>query len=380
MPRTRTSTRPTARAISRHWTRTATRSRKTSAHTKADLLDSYGFSEWVGPEAHGLGKQNTGTARDPFTADETIALLKRLDQDENKQPWPTVCSFLNPHDISMFGVIALAQGLRYDTGSIPSIPEPPTQSEDLSTKPSCQQSYVDAWGKILAPQPLIETHRRFYYQLQRTVDEQIGRVLNALRATRAYENTIVIFSSDHGDMLGAHGGMHEKWHNAYEKTIHVPFVAASPLFPGGRCEDGIPTSHADLLPTLLGLAGIDCDAAFKRVAAEHTEARPLVGRDLSGLIRGTGGQPPSDPVLFITDDRSVRVAQSLVAHCSGLPASSGPMSGSSNRTTLRRSLRKSRSTVSSISSSCRATTITNSSGRYPACATSVSTAGRKPSR
>ena len=64
---------------------------------------------------HGLGYQNTGTARDPFTADETVALLKRLDQDGSEQPWLTVCSFLNPHDIALFGVIALAQGLRYDT-------------------------------------------------------------------------------------------------------------------------------------------------------------------------------------------------------------------------------------------------------------------------
>jgi arylsulfatase A-like enzyme len=38
----------------------------------ADLLDEYGFSEWVGPEPHGLGKHNTGTVKDPFTADETI--------------------------------------------------------------------------------------------------------------------------------------------------------------------------------------------------------------------------------------------------------------------------------------------------------------------
>jgi len=273
-----------------------------AAYLKADLLDDYGFSEWVGPEAHGLGKQNTGTARDPFTADETIALLKRLDQDGSKQPWLTVCSLLNPHDIAMFGVIALAQGLRYDTGSVPHIPDAPTHNEDLSTKPSCQQSYVDVWGKILAPQPWIETHRRFYYQLQRTVDEQIGRVLDALRTTSAYENTIVIFTADHGDMLGAHGGMHQKWHNAYEETVHIPFVVSSPLFKGGRREGDIPTSHADLLPTLLGLAGIDHDEALKRIAADHTEARPLVGRDLSGLIRGTGERPPSVPVLFVTDD------------------------------------------------------------------------------
>ena len=271
-----------------------------AAYLKADLLDVYGFSEWVGPEAHGLGHQNTGTARDPFTADEAIALLKRLDQDGNKTPWLTVCSFLNPHDISMFGAIALAQGLRYDFDSVPNIPAPPTQEEDLSTKPTCQQSYVDAWGKILAPQPHIEAQRRFYYQLQRTVDDQIGRVLAALRATNAYQNTIVVFASDHGEMLGAHGGMHQKWHNAYEETTHVPFVFSSPLFQGGRRES-IPTSHADLLPTLLGLAGIDHDEALKRVAADHTEARPLVGRDLSGIVRGTV-ERPSDPVLFVTDD------------------------------------------------------------------------------
>ena len=103
-------------------------------------------------------------------------------------------------------------------------------------------------------------------------------------------------------MLGAHGGMHQKWHNAYEETVHVPFVVSSPLFQGGRRESDIATSHADLLPTLLGLAGIDPGEALQRVAADHTEARPLVGRDLSGLIRGTGRATASDPVLFITDD------------------------------------------------------------------------------
>ena len=92
-----------------------------AAYLKADLLDDYGFSEWVGPEPHGLGKTNTGTAKDPYTADETIALLNRLDADESDQPWLAVCSFLNPHDIAIFGVVALAQGLRYDNDSVPHI-------------------------------------------------------------------------------------------------------------------------------------------------------------------------------------------------------------------------------------------------------------------
>ena len=46
-----------------------------AAYLKADLLDEFGFSEWVGPEPHGLGKHNTGTVKDVFTADETIELV-----------------------------------------------------------------------------------------------------------------------------------------------------------------------------------------------------------------------------------------------------------------------------------------------------------------
>ena len=272
-----------------------------AAYLEADLLDEWGFSEWVGPEPHGLGKRNTGTVKDAFTADETVALLRRLEEEDSDQPWLTVCSFLNPHDIALFGIIALAQGLRYDTGSIPSIPNAPTHDEDLSTKPACQQSYVDAWGRMLAPQPWIETHRKFYYQLQRTVDDELARVLDALRATKAFENTIVVFSSDHGDMLGAHGGMHQKWHNAYEETTRVPFLVSSPLIPGGPREIDALTSHADLVPTLLGFAGVDQAKALERVSADHSEARPLVGRDLSGLILGSEAEP-SDPVLFTTDD------------------------------------------------------------------------------
>jgi arylsulfatase A-like enzyme len=126
-------------------------------------------------------------------------------------------------------------------------------------------------------------------------------VLDALRACGDYENTIVVFSSDHGDMLGAHGGMHEKWHNAYEESIHIPFVVAGPLINGGAREVDIPTNHADLIPTLMGFAGIDPDVARAQLAQDHTDARPLVGRDLSALILH-GAEHPSEPLLFTTDD------------------------------------------------------------------------------
>lgn len=271
-------------------------------YLEADLLEPWGFSEWVGPEPHGLGPQNTGTVKDPFTADETIALLERLGADEGGAPWLTVCSFLNPHDIALFGVVGLTQGLRYRPGDVPSMEQAPTRDEDLSTKPGCQQSMVDVWGRLLAPQPWIETHLKFYYQLQATIDEQISRVLDALEESGAAEDTIVVFSSDHGDMLGAHGGMHQKWHNAYEETLRVPFVVSSPLFPGGARELEVPTNHADLIPTLLGLAGIDQGRTLAELRESHSDARPLVGRDLSAAIRAAVPTAPAEPVLFVTDD------------------------------------------------------------------------------
>ena len=278
-------------------------------YRKADLLDPYGFSGWVGPEPHGLGKHNTGTIKDPFTADETIRLLERLDGEEKDEPWLAVCSFLNPHDDSLFGAFGLAQGLRFHAPDVPQVAQSPTHKEDLSTKPTCQQSYADEWGKIVAPQPWTETHLKYYYHLQAIVDEQISRVLEALRATKAHENTIVIFSSDHGDLQGAHGGMHEKWHCAYEEALCVPFIVSSPLLPGGERELDIPTNHADLIPTLLGLARIDQAQALAKLQADHTDARPLVGRDLSDAIRAAEPQAASEPVLFMTDDEISEGAQ-----------------------------------------------------------------------
>jgi arylsulfatase A-like enzyme len=270
-------------------------------YLEADLLDEYGFAEWVGPEPHGLGKHNTGTVKDPFTASETIDLLDRLADDPSEAPWLTVCSFLNPHDVAFFGLFGFSMGLRVHPSEVPHVDQAPTHHEDLSTKPACQASFNDEWKRMLAPQPWLESHLKFYYQLQATVDEQITRVLDALAASGAAEDTIVVFSSDHGDMQGAHGGLHEKWHVAYEEALHVPLIISGPGIAAGKREIEMPTSHADLLPTLLGLAGIDQEEALTALAGENSDARPLVGRDLSAEVRADGeGQPA--PILFTTDD------------------------------------------------------------------------------
>jgi len=80
-------------------------------------------------------------------------------------------------------------------------------------------------------QPLrngIEYHR-FYYEQQKEVDKHIGTVVDALANDRRnYGDTVVIYLSDHGEMLGSHGGMFQKWHSAYDEILKVPFIFHNP--------------------------------------------------------------------------------------------------------------------------------------------------------
>ena len=208
---------------------------------------------------------------------------------------------MNPHDDSLFGMIALTQGLRYHPSTVPHVEQAPTHEEDLSrtvlSAELCRHVGKDPRAAAVdrdAPEVLLPAAG----DGRRADHEGAGRA----GASKAYENTIVVFSSDHGDMQGAHGGMHEKWHCAYEEALRVPFVVSSPLLPGGARELDIPTNHADLIPTLLGLAGIDQDQALAKLQADHIDARPLVGRDLSDAIRAAEPDAPSEPILFTTDD------------------------------------------------------------------------------
>ncbi|MCU1347615.1 MAG: putative arylsulfatase [Acidobacteria bacterium] len=275
---------------------------ETGIYEDADRLDRYGFSGWVGPEPHGKAKANCGMLRDPGFARQATSLLDQLEADSDDTPFLIVNSYVNPHDIVFFGLVWQLFGFEFGKDTVPDIPEPPTRLENLDSKPACQQSYVDVYPQMVLQQPTIELYRKLYYYLQEQVDAHLLAVYERLKRSRFFDNTLVVFTSDHGDLLGAHGGMHQKWYNAYEETIHVPLIFSGPLVGNTpRSVDAL-TSHADLLPTLLGFAGIDVEAAAKELARDHTEVQPLVGRDLAGVLRGTAGVPAGEPVYFMTSD------------------------------------------------------------------------------
>lgn len=119
----------------------------------------------------------------------------------------------------------------------------------------------DTSDRDLQPSPYIATPGRkeiaAYYSMVTAVDEQIGRILSELDTLGLRDNTIVLVSSDHGDMLGSHASTLKR--KPWEESIRVPGIIRHPRAPSGRSIDAL-FSHVDIAPTLLALCGIDTPA------------------------------------------------------------------------------------------------------------------------
>ncbi|MYC65584.1 MAG: sulfatase [Acidobacteriia bacterium] len=115
----------------------------------------------------------------------------------------------------------------------------------------------DTSDRELVPSPYVETPGRkeiaAYYAMVTAVDDQVGRILGELDELGLRDNTIVIVSSDHGDMLGSHGTRLKR--KPWEESIRVPGIVRHPGAPAGRETDAL-FSHVDIAPTLLSLCGL----------------------------------------------------------------------------------------------------------------------------
>jgi len=291
-------------------------------YLEANRLAPYGFDGWVGPEPHGKNPLNSassgpnGRGRDEVYARQGAEQLARL-RTANR-PWLLVTSFVDPHDITLWGDLTLAAPQYYLARQLEGSTVPlrmfddryrESSNEDLSTKPIAQSSYRDVYQQAFQRSQNTEAYRRFYYQLQANVDAHIGKVLGALEASdpQTRRDTVVIFLSDHGELLGSHGGLFQKWHQAYDEVVRVPFVIQNPvLFPEARSTDAL-TSHADLLPTMMGMAGVDLRAVQRRLSKTHTQIRDFVGRDLTPFLLGeVPATRYNTPQYFMTDDEPTR--------------------------------------------------------------------------
>jgi len=197
--------------------------------------------------------------------------------EQHDRPFLLVASYLNPHDICHWP-LRVAGRKSFDAVENP--PPLPANFAIPENEPTIlRQRYLterhqshakltpDLWRQYIAA----------YYRYVEKVDAEIGKVLAALRQTGLAENTLVIFSSDHGDGMGAHQWLQKCSH--YEESVRVPFIVS---FPGRIRAGAVDTAHLvascqDFYATALDYAGVEipagCSGRSVRSLAEEGSAK-----------------------------------------------------------------------------------------------------------
>ena len=254
------------------------------------LVQSYGFDEaLLDGEVDGA---YAGMDTDEAIARRATDFMQR--QRNATRPWMLAVNLVNPHDIMYY--TASDQMTKSRVTQFPDRSARPPQTafyqQDLGyevfgtwgpatrgDKPRAVQEFSRTMEEALGHMPyddmaVAREFQNYYLNCIRDCDRQLGVVLDGLRSSGQLQRTIVVFTADHGEFLGAHG-LRGKGSSIYREASEVPLFI---LHPDGR--KGVTSaslfSAADLIPTLLGLAGLE--------AGHYLEQLPhMAGFDLSSL-------------------------------------------------------------------------------------------------
>lgn len=131
-----------------------------------------------------------------------------------------------------------------------------------------------------------------YYAHTAALDDCIGQIREALRDEGMADNTILVFASDHGDMLGSHRMALKQM--PFEESIRVPFIVEYPkTVPSGKRSDAL-VAPIDIMPTLLSLAGLKCPKVDGKNLAEAMKGGESDQQDavlITKMVGGRGGGP-----------------------------------------------------------------------------------------
>ncbi|MBV7334110.1 sulfatase-like hydrolase/transferase [Chloroflexi bacterium TSY] len=175
----------------------------------------------------------------------TMALRFLEEAAAGATPWCCFLSFVEPHDpfITHRDV--------YRSYATADLPSPPNADNNLNDRPGLYRRAQGIWRQLTEEQK--REARACYYASITEIDEQFGRVLDALAASGQAESTIVVMMSDHGDLLGAHG-LFFKDISAFEEIYRLPIIVSGPgVAKGTQCRGRV--GLHDLCPTLLDLVG-----------------------------------------------------------------------------------------------------------------------------
>ena len=238
-------------------------------------MEEYGFSDYFGIGdmiAHTEG----GYLHDGVIASMTRSWLRgqarRLSTENH--PWFMAVNLVNPHDVMYYNTDLPGEPARQAATAMMhlnrephtdqfsrqwdlKLPESRNQRVSGPGRPAAHEAYAVARGGLVGRVPNEDDRWRrlnnYYLNCTQAVDGHVLDVLNELDDLGLADETIVIYTADHGELGGAHG-LSGKGATGYREQQNVPFIMSHPQLPGGkRCK--AVTSHIDIATTLMSLAG-----------------------------------------------------------------------------------------------------------------------------
>jgi arylsulfatase A-like enzyme len=278
-------------------------------------MEAYGFADFYTPGdmiGHTLG----GYSFDHLIGGSAITWMRRRGRplNDDGKPWALFVSFVNPHDVMYFNTDEPGRNVQ-DTGHLImhaarapehqlydatwdiAVAETYKEPLDAPGRPKAHGEFEKVWSYVLGDIPPEEERwRRFndyYVNCLRNVDLQLTSMLAELDALGLTERTIIVFTSDHGELAGAHG-LRGKGPFAYQEGMHLPFYVVHPDVAGGQDCQAL-SSHIDIVPTLLAVASVGPEKSGE------VAGRQLPGKSLLPVLDKPGSadlHAVRDSVLF----------------------------------------------------------------------------------
>jgi arylsulfatase A-like enzyme len=279
----------------------------------SDAIAAYGFDVFsaggdIGSEPY------SGFNNDPFIAGEAVRGLHSLAGEARRtgQPFFMVASLVNPHDVMYTNAnVAGLSPVQKPIVPFAAAPPPPdsiyankwdftlpaslAESLDAPGMPAAIAEYKKGWDAWSGAIPtdradMWTVFNDYYLNAIADVDRSLQKIVDVMDEMDLWRDTAIVFTADHGEMAGAHGGLKGKGPFVYEENIHVPLIITHPAAKAGTTCSAL-TSHLDLLPTFVGLTGLP----------DGKRPQALPGHDFSPLLAdpqsaGTSAVRPA--VLF----------------------------------------------------------------------------------
>jgi len=216
-----------------------------------------------------------------------------LARGHDDRPWCLTVSFTHPHDpyVARKKYWDLYNNCKYLSPEVPAM--------DYDDHDPHAQRIFDAndWRSFDISEEDIRRSRQAYFANISYLDDKIGEVMEALESTR--QEAIILFVSDHGDMLGERGLWFKM--NFYEGSARVPLMVCAPGMKPGRVDD--PVSTVDVCPTLCDLAGVNIDEVSPWVEGQSLVPQGQGAKRMTPVAMEYAAEASYSPLIALRQGR-----------------------------------------------------------------------------